>query len=72
MHSVNLHYSLTHRADKPAGADAPLLRHPLMDLLQAVSLKELDFSVALSALRVLFHELQQHLAALSSERFSHV
>lgn len=37
MHSVNLHYTLSHRADRSVGADAPLLRHPLMDLLQAVA-----------------------------------
>lgn len=37
MHSVNLHYTLTHRADKSAGANEPLLRNPLMDLLQAVA-----------------------------------
>lgn len=38
MHNVNLHYTLSHREDRAASAaDAPLLRHPLMDLLQAVS-----------------------------------
>ncbi len=39
MHNVNLHYTLSHRGEDPSlpAADAPLLRHPLMDLLQAVS-----------------------------------
>ena len=38
MHSIKLHYTLSHRDDKDSlGADAPLLRHPLMELLQAVA-----------------------------------
>ncbi len=39
MHSINLHYTLSHRDDNdPATAnETALLRHPLMDLLQAVS-----------------------------------
>ena len=41
MHSVSLHYTLSHRDDnEPAsGTEAALLRHPLMDLLQAVAQK---------------------------------
>ena len=41
MHSVSLHYTLKHRDDhEPApGNEAALLRHPLMDLLQAVAQK---------------------------------
>ena len=70
MHSVNLHYSLTHRADKPAVADAPLLRHPLMDLLQAVSqhgsisraAKHLDLSY-----RHVWGELKRWEAVLGNE-----
>ena len=38
MHNVHLHYTLSHRADKAhAAAQTPLLRHPLMELLQAVA-----------------------------------
>lgn len=38
MHSVSLHYSLSHRDDHepPLGNESAVLRHPLMDLLQAV------------------------------------
>jgi len=41
VHSVSLHYTLHHRDDnQPAsGTEAALLRHPLMDLLQAVARK---------------------------------
>jgi molybdate transport repressor ModE-like protein len=41
VHSVSLHYTLSHRDDnEPAsGTEAALLRHPLMDLLQAVAKK---------------------------------
>lgn len=41
MHSVSLHYTLKHRDDnEPAASnEAALLRHPLMDLLQAVAQK---------------------------------
>ena len=41
MHSVNLHYTLSHRdGNEPAsGTESALLRHPLMDLLQAVAKK---------------------------------
>ena len=39
MHSVSLHYTLNHRDDTaaPSAAEGPLLRHPLMELLQAVA-----------------------------------
>lgn len=39
MHSVSLHYTLSHRDDNaaPAPTEGALLRHPLMDLLQAVA-----------------------------------
>ena len=39
MHSVSLHYILSHRDDQaaPAPTEGALLRHPLMDLLQAVA-----------------------------------
>ncbi len=39
MHSVSLHYTLSHRDDNapPPSAEGALLRHPLMDLLQAVA-----------------------------------
>jgi putative molybdopterin biosynthesis protein len=38
VHSVRLHYTLNHHSDKESNAsDAALLRHPLMDLLQAVA-----------------------------------
>ena len=41
MHSVSLHYTLAHRDDSEPSVnnEAPLLRHPLMDLLQAVAQK---------------------------------
>ena len=41
MHSVSLHYSLSHRDDNDTASnnEATLLRHPLMDLLQAVDQK---------------------------------
>ena len=41
MHSVSLHYTLAHRDDsEPSNNnEAPLLRHPLMELLQAVAHK---------------------------------
>ena len=41
MHSVSLHYTLSHRDDnQPASStETALLRHPLMDLLQAVAQK---------------------------------
>ncbi|PUE30746.1 LysR family transcriptional regulator [Limnohabitans sp. Jir61] len=41
MHSVSLHYTLSHRDDNESasGTDTALLRHPLMDLLQAVAQK---------------------------------
>jgi putative molybdopterin biosynthesis protein len=41
VHSVSLHYTLLHRDNNqtPTGKDAALLRHPLMELLQAVSQK---------------------------------
>ena len=41
MHSVSLHYTLSHRDDNapPAHTEGVLLRHPLMDLLQAVAQK---------------------------------
>lgn len=38
MHSVNLHYTLSHRDDSVTNNDAALLRHPLITLLQAVAL----------------------------------
>ena len=39
MHSVSLHYTLSHRDDNaaPTPSEGALLRHPLMDLLQAVA-----------------------------------
>ncbi|WP_310645336.1 substrate-binding domain-containing protein [Limnohabitans sp.] len=38
MHSVRLNYTLNHHSDKESSPpDAALLRHPLMDLLQAVA-----------------------------------
>ncbi len=39
MHSVSLHYTLSHRDNNapPTSAEGALLRHPLMDLLQAVA-----------------------------------
>jgi len=39
VHSVSLHYTLNHRDDTaaPSAAEGPLLRHPLMELLQAVA-----------------------------------
>ncbi len=39
MHSISLHYTLSHRDDNalPTVAEGALLRHPLMDLLQAVA-----------------------------------
>ncbi len=39
MHSVSLHYTLSHRDDNapPTSSEGALLRHPLMDLLQAVA-----------------------------------
>lgn len=38
MHSIKLNYTLSHRDEKDGpSADVPLLRHPLMDLLQAVA-----------------------------------
>lgn len=39
MHSISLHYTLSHRDDNaaPAPTEGALLRHPLMDLLQAVA-----------------------------------
>jgi molybdate transport repressor ModE-like protein len=39
VHSVSLHYTLSHRDDNaaPAPTEGALLRHPLMDLLQAVA-----------------------------------
>ena len=38
MHSVRLNYTLNHHSDKESHpSDAALLRHPLMDLLQAVA-----------------------------------
>jgi putative molybdopterin biosynthesis protein len=39
VHSVSLHYTLSHRDDNaaPALTEGALLRHPLMDLLQAVA-----------------------------------
>ena len=38
MHSIKLNYTLSHRDDADVhSADTPLLRHPLMDLLQAVA-----------------------------------
>jgi putative molybdopterin biosynthesis protein len=39
VHSVSLHYTLSHRddADTTSHNEAALLRHPLMDLLQAVA-----------------------------------
>lgn len=39
MHSVSLHYTLSHRDehDLPASTESAVLRHPLMDLLQAVN-----------------------------------
>ena len=39
MHSVSLHYTLSHRDDNApsSSAEGALLRHPLMDLLQAVA-----------------------------------
>jgi molybdate transport repressor ModE-like protein len=41
VHSVSLHYSLSHRDDNDTASnnEATLLRHPLMDLLQAVDQK---------------------------------
>lgn len=39
MHSVRLHYTLSHRTDAEPNGDTALLRHPLMDLLQAVAQK---------------------------------
>ena len=40
MHSVSLHYTLSHRDDNDTpSSEAVLLRHPLMDLLQAVAQK---------------------------------
>jgi len=41
VHSVSLHYSLSHRddTDSTSHKEAALLRHPLMDLLQAVAQK---------------------------------
>jgi len=41
VHSVSLHYTLAHRDDSDTSVnnEAPLLRHPLMDLLQAVAQK---------------------------------
>jgi putative molybdopterin biosynthesis protein len=41
VHSVSLHYTLSHRddADTTSHMEAALLRHPLMDLLQAVDQK---------------------------------
>lgn len=41
MHSVSLHYTLSHRDDHelPASTESAVLRHPLMDLLQAVNHK---------------------------------
>ena len=41
MHSVSLHYTLSHKDDNAANSstEAALLRHPLMDLLQAVAQK---------------------------------
>lgn len=38
MHSVSLHYTLSHRDDSVTSTDAALLRHPLITLLQAVAL----------------------------------
>ena len=38
MHSVNLHYTLSHRDDSAPSNDTALLRHPLITLLQAVAL----------------------------------
>ena len=39
MHSIHFHYTLGHRDDNDSALknDAALLRHPLMDLLQAVA-----------------------------------
>ena len=38
MHSIKLNYTLSHRDEKDGpSTDVPLLRHPLMDLLQAVA-----------------------------------
>lgn len=39
MHSVKLHYTLSHKSGNPAstGGDESLLSHPLMELLQAVA-----------------------------------
>ena len=39
MHSVSLHYTLSHKDDNAAtsSTEAALLRHPLMALLQAVA-----------------------------------
>jgi len=41
VHSVSLHYTLSHRDDNDPSpsSDSALLRHPLMDLLQAVNQK---------------------------------
>ena len=37
MHSVKLHYTLSHKTDLSTVGDEALLSHPLMDLLQAVA-----------------------------------
>ena len=37
MHSVKLNYTLSQKSDVSVGNDTALLRHPLMDLLQAVA-----------------------------------